>query len=151
MQAKGIGAFYRQAKHGTNAAKCMAEFGASLGLAGLCSIRARKQVGQPFMWQQKGVPTFNSFVGLRIFQRNCGGHLFGVETLFLALLIVLAAFFLPFFPLSLWPAAPDLLPFSMFTLASVAGTCLLVAKLMLQSFQASEDSSSHFRLGMAHA
>ena len=68
MQAKGNGAFYRQAKHGL----AQMRLSASLGLAGLCSIRARKQVGQPFMRQQKGVPTFNSFVGLRIFQRNFG-------------------------------------------------------------------------------
>ena len=36
----------------------------------LCSISTRKQAGQPFMWEQKGVPTFNSLVGLRISQRN---------------------------------------------------------------------------------
>ena len=121
----------------------------------LCSISTRKQAGQPFMWEQKGVPTFNSLVGLRISQRNfCPVKWWPIVWsgyFFLALLIVLAAFFLPFFPLNLWPAAPDLLPFSMFIFASVAGTWLLVARLMLQSFQSSEDSSSHFLLGMAHA
>ena len=57
-------------KHGTNVAECMAKFGASFGFAGLCSISTRKQAGQPFMGEQKGVPTFNSFVGLRIPQGN---------------------------------------------------------------------------------